>query len=260
MSLQDCETERKIISKKYRSIKRNAQQSRTVFLHDLAAQQAVRGNDYISNIILRMNRNEEPRSSYRRMKAVTKPFCGATQKVLISSNDSEIVTAEKEKIEKALCNENIAKFTMAYSSPFLQKSLAPLLQQTATSSSAKQILHGQFSTSRMNLQRATKRFIKHLEMPPSVLDNPSNNTQCSLQTAVSYWRKKREKTDSSMSQRHIGVYRALTYDLPLLQLVNNVANFTFNIGQPLERWTFDLDVSSLKKPNKIRQGRNCLSG
>ena len=252
LSLQDCEMERKIASKKYRSIKRNAQQSRTAFLHDLAAQQAARGNDSISNIILRMNRNEEIRSSYQRIKAVTKPFCGATQKVLISSNDSEIVTAEKEKIEEALCNENIAKFTMAYSSPFLQKPLSSLLQQTATSSTAKQILHGQFSTSRMNLQRTTKRFIKHLKMPPSVLNSPPNNTKCSLQTAVSYWRKKREKTNSSMSQRHIGVYRALTYDLPLLQMVNNIANFAFNIGQPLERWTFDLDVSLLKKPNKIR--------
>jgi len=49
------------------------------------------------------------------------------------------------------------------------------------------------------------------------------------------------------------VYRALAYDLPLLQLlVNNVANFAFNIGQSLERWTFDLDVSLLKNPNKIR--------
>ena len=55
-----------------------------------------------------------------------------------------------------------------------------------------------------------------------------------------------------MSQRHIGTYKAMTYDLPLLRLVNSVSNIAFNIGHPLERWTYDLDVSLLKKPNKTR--------
>ena len=89
-------------------------------------------------------------------------------------------------------------------------------------------------------------------MPTSILNNPSNDTQCSLSTAKAYWKKKREKTNSSMSQRHIGTYKAMTYNLPLLRLVNSVSNIAFNIGQPLERWTYDLDVSLLKKPNKIR--------
>ena len=35
-------------------------------------------------------------------------------------------------------------------------------------------------------------------------------------------------------------------------MVNNIANFAFNTGHPLQRWTYDLDVSLLKKPNKIR--------
>ena len=35
-------------------------------------------------------------------------------------------------------------------------------------------------------------------------------------------------------------------------MVNNIANIAFRIGEPLERWTYDLDVSLLKKPNKFR--------
>ena len=44
----------------------------------------------------------------------------------------------------------------------------------------------------------------------------------------------------------------MTYDLPLLKIVNQISNIAFNMGEPLERWTFDLDVSLLKKPKKIR--------
>ena len=33
--------------------------------------------------------------------------------------------------------------------------------------------------------------------------------------------------------------------------VNNISNIAFNIGELLERWTHDLDVSLLKKPNKF---------
>jgi len=54
-----------------------------------------------------------------------------------------------------------------------------------------------------------------------------------------------------MSQeRYVSTYRALTYDLPLLKLVNNVANTVINLGQPIQQWTNDLDVSLLKKFNK----------
>ena len=56
-----------------------------------------------------------------------------------------------------------------------------------------------------------------------------------------------------MSGRHIGTYHALTQDnTKLLEMIKNILNFAFNIGLPLERWTKDLDVSMLKRTNKIR--------
>ena len=56
-----------------------------------------------------------------------------------------------------------------------------------------------------------------------------------------------------MSGRHIGTYKALTYDnIPTLNIINSISNYAFQLGTPLKRWTKDLDVSLLKKPNKIR--------
>ena len=140
--LSDCEQERKHSIKKYLEIKKHAQQSRTNFLYELASQHASKDNQTISNIILRMNRNEEMRNSYRRIKNATKSFCGSTDKILIHNDNDEhqeIISNEKEVIEKPLSEENKQKFTMAYSSPFLQQPLISLLQQSATSIAAKQI-------------------------------------------------------------------------------------------------------------------------
>jgi len=110
LTIEDCIKERQSASRRYKKLKRNAKQNRIQFIEELATQQAERGNESISNAINRINRNEELRESHRRIKMVTKPFCGATEKVLISTENiagEERITNEKIEIEKALCEQNI---------------------------------------------------------------------------------------------------------------------------------------------------------
>ena len=90
------------------------------------------------------------------------------EEVINNPSNEETTTTDKETIEKALSEENIKKFTTAYSSPFLQKPLSQLLGQTATSSTAQKILNGTFSD-RIKLSKSTKLFIQHLKMPTSIL-------------------------------------------------------------------------------------------
>jgi len=255
ISLAACEKERKLAFAAYRKLKNNAVTSRKQFIEELARQQSARGNESVSNAIQRINRNEEMRESYRRIKSVTKPFYGATEKVLILNDKEpkeEKVTTKKIEIEKALCIENKKKFTAAYSSPFLQEPLLTQLEQTATTTTANAILKGKYKSNK-SLSKSTKAYIKILKTPKSILSQGQNNSQCSLQTSIAYWKGKREKTNSSMSNRHIGTYKALTYgNHDTLHIINEIANASFNIGFPLERWKKDLDVSLLKKKNKIR--------
>ena len=255
LSMEDCIKERNLASKKYRKLKRVAKKNRIQFIQDLATQQSERGNESISNAINRINRNEELRESYKRIKVVTKPFFGATEKVLIPSSTSsneERITTDKLEIEQALRDQNMIKFTSAYSSPFLQHPLKSQIRQTATTSYSTQILNGKYK-SPSSISKATKVFIKHLKTPKAISRRGKNNPHCDIETATTYWKKKLERTNSSMSGRHIGTYKALTYNnLPTLQIVNAVSDYAFQLGNPLERWTKDLDVSLLKKPNKIR--------
>ena len=168
ISLATCEKERKLAFAAYRKLKNNAITSRKQFIEELARQQSARGNESVSNAIQRINRNEEMRESYRRIKNVTKkPFYGATERVLISNNKKpgeERVTTKKIEIEKALCTENKKKFTAAYSSPFLQEPLITQLKQTATTTTANKILQGTFRANK-SLSKATKDYIKILKTP-----------------------------------------------------------------------------------------------
>ena len=170
---------------------------------------------------------------------------------VVDTND-EKVTTDKIEIEKALCEQNRMKFTSAYSSPFLQEPLLSQIGQTATTDASVQILNGTYQPPN-ELSIHTKNFIKQLQTPTSISEQGCNDSICDIETATSYWRHKREKTNSSMSGRHIGTYRALTYNnIKTLNIINSIANYSFNNGIPLDRWTKDLDVSLLKKPNKIR--------
>jgi len=90
LSIENCAKERQLASKKYKKLKRHSNQNRIQFIENLTMQQVERGNESIStNAINCINRNEELRESHRRIKMVTKPFFGATEKVLISTNNAD---------------------------------------------------------------------------------------------------------------------------------------------------------------------------
>ena len=108
LSLADCENERRLASREYKKLKRNAKHTRGQFIHELATQQAARGNETIRNVVQRLTRNEEIRASHKRIKTVTKPFQGATERVMIRDENNEennIATTDKDTVEKTLHHE-----------------------------------------------------------------------------------------------------------------------------------------------------------
>ena len=161
-----------------------------------------------------------------------------------------MVTTDKETIEEALVEENMKKFQLAYSSPFLQNPYTVLLGQTATTETAKRILNGTFQ-SPINT-KSHKRFLRCLQMPACIKEQGPNNTVCTTGEAALYWKRKREKTSSSMSNRHIGTYKALTNDIASLRIINGVSSMAYEMGVTLPRWENDLDVTLIKKTGKIR--------
>ena len=146
----------------YRKIKKDEQVSRTIFIQELASQQAAQGNETVSNVISRINRNEELRASYKIIKTVTKPFCGATEKAVIpveNTNDKR-VTTKKVEIEKDLGIQNEKKFTAAYRFIFLHEPLISQLGQDARSKYSQQIINGTYNDKKVFLEFNEAIFVK----------------------------------------------------------------------------------------------------
>ena len=55
-----------------------------------------------------------------------------------------------------------------------------------------------------------------------------------------------------MSNRHIGTYKAMTKNVQIFNIVHGISSLAYEHGFTLERWTYDLDVTLLKKPGKIK--------
>jgi len=89
-------------------------------------------------------------------------------------------------------------------------------------------------------------------MPASIKKKGCNKIEISVEEAAQYWSKKREKTSSSMSNRHIGTYKAMVKELPSLRLITNISSIAYSFGVTLPRWCIDLDVSLIKKPGRLR--------
>lgn len=251
LDIEDVLIERKNANVRYKQIKKDAASKRKEYLVQLAEDYSSMGHESTGNAVRRLVRLEETRQTFRRIKTATKPFYGATEKVTISdSQDNQIITTDKEEIEEAIRYENLSKFKLAYSSPYLRKPLISKIGQHATSKHAQKILRGSFN--QKNISSTTKSFMKYLSAPKSVLKSGPLNSHCSLDQAKRYWLKKKERTSSSLSNRHIGTYKALSKENDLLRVVHGVSTLAYETGFTLQRWTYDLDVSLLKKPGKFR--------
>ena len=98
-------------------------------------------------------------SGCRQTEQVTKPFLGATDKVLVYNNDtnSETITTDKDTIEHVLSQQNKRKFTDAYSSPFLHEPLISIIGQHAITKESQDILDGNFQApKRLKITRTSK--------------------------------------------------------------------------------------------------------
>jgi len=83
------------------------------------------------------------------------------------------------------------------------------------------------------LSKDTKKFIQQLKTPTNIQQRGKNNSYCDIGMATAYWKKKRERRNSSMFGRHIGIFKALTYGN--ISTPNEISNYFFKAGIPLKR-------------------------
>jgi len=126
-------------------------------------------------------------------------------------NPNECTTInDADGIEKHLLEFCQKHFAKAHGSPFTIQPLSTLLNYDSVTPFAKQVIRGQADIDSLPLDHATKQFLKHQRRPPRFL---AKTQKLDFDKLTEGFKKWPEKTSTSPSRRHLGVYKSLLKDV-----------------------------------------------
>jgi len=113
-------------------------------------------------------------------------------------------------IEKHLLEFCQKHFVTAHGSPFTVQPLSTLLNYDSVTPFAEQVIRGQADIDSLNLDHATKQFLKYQQRPPRFL---AKSQKLDFDKLTEGFKKWPEKTSTSPSGRHLSVYKSLLKDV-----------------------------------------------
>ena len=99
----------------------------------------------------------------------------------------------------------------------------------------------------IEISNTTEDFLSAMKIPNSVLDTGAFSADISIDEHVSFWKKARENTQSSMSGLHFGFYKTTATVALLATTVSNFIRIPFKTGYATTRFSNSLNVSILKE-------------
>ena len=248
-SIPSIEKKRAEAWKKYRESVRDAPFTRPEWLkqkkNKLVEKGLLKQAKEVENLICQ----EESRSSHRNIKfAREKMNKQGTHKLTVPDGEDPsqlIEVTEKEDIEEILMQTNEKKFRSAEGTPLLQDDLYDKLGQRAMTEFGDRILRGEFEDE--SLDDGVKLFLKNAAIPKSILDSGIVSDEISPEDHRIYWRKARERTQSSMSGLDFSFYKTVTQDPRLNILTSRFINIPFATGFSPKRWKKSLNVHIMKE-------------
>ena len=143
---------------------------------------------------------------------------------------------------------NTQKYLQSYSTPFLQP---PLLQQCGydgLTPQATSIIQGTYTPS-STLSPTTQDYLLHLRQDPAVPNWSTRHLYISTESHQRAWRKAKERTASSPSQLHFGLWKANATIPQIAEMDAAMRYIPFTTGYSLKRWQTGIDVELQKDPD-----------
>ena len=267
-----------------KTIKKNSRVLRDDFLKERIIEAKLDNNqkhvNYLSNLLI----IEHQQQMHRSIKHHTKQKQSSGLKSIDIPLDSSIpwnsippslspeqwtTITNPEEIEQVLTSRNKEHLSQPEGTPFTIAPLKDLLGPDSFTPFGKDLLTGQADMSNLPLSNLQKLYFANLKKASGVLESPIS-PHISIEDMTSGFRKWKESTTTSPSQRHLGHYKSFlvsdsndtktehaNFDKAVLQTINTIINATIASGVPLTRWLTSLVVMIEKIPsvpriNKLR--------
>jgi hypothetical protein len=185
-------------------IKKDAWEHRKTFLYNLHHRYKEKGEEQKSEAVHKIQKAEFRLQCQRVCKRVNKPRgdSGGLTHILIEGEHGEEIIDNSDEIEKALIKRNIKHFSQAHNTPCASGDLQKLLGKEGLTETTKDALRGVVNKNKMS--QDSEDMLKQLKQVRSTLSEkiPYNDM-------ISGFLNWREKTVTSPSGKHLGIYRAL---------------------------------------------------
>lgn len=253
----------RLATKQWKQIKQDAYQLRQEHLYN-RQELAIRSkNPNVAKIIANLRKSERIKRAYYHIRAINKPSTsnGGLSYILTKDKDGYLTRIDNiDEMNEKLYHRNRIHFAQAHHTPCTLDSNVKYLGDSGTTAAAKNILQGIIPS---DINEDLKMILQELnsQSPPIPIHFEFND----MLQGFAKWD---ERTTTSPSGRHLGIYKALanahkytfrtTYEdiqaqLPqsngseqivvllatqILQIINKIINIATRRSVVLERWTF----------------------
>jgi hypothetical protein len=184
-------------------IRKNAWENRVNFLLKLQHRYKTLKDKKRETAIVRIRKSEMKKRATQVCKNVNKPRgqSGGISKVIIDTPGGEELIDDPVEMEKYLIDRNITHFSQAKNTPCASGNLATVLGNDGLSDTVQQALKGEVDN---NTPHEIKTILHELKQVRSPLS--SNLPFAAMITGFKRWK---EKTTTSPSGKHLGMYKTL---------------------------------------------------
>jgi len=204
----------RVARQELRTIQRQAAAVRAEFLDSLLTTAKQMKDKSRQRLIYQLRQAKLNRRCFAAVKSILKPRSpgGLTHLLLPDANDSTKWNTIDDAldVEKNLLSYCQSHFATAHGSPFTVPPLSDLLQTHSDTPFATALINGTANINELPLDNATKAFLRHQRRPPHFSAKPQ---PLNFEKLTEGFKKWPEKTSTSPSGRHLGVYKSLLKDV-----------------------------------------------
>ena len=199
--------------------------------------------------IKRILRQEKARHGFRKIKHTLKGPRTSGLTRLFGPPDSQghrTHHTSSQAISQCCITANAAKYRQTQQTPFMTHPLVQAVGYHGFTPQSSSILQGKFS--HPSLDPYTNAHLRELQRPDHIPPWPPELLHISVSEHRAAWRKAKEKTSSSPSGLHFGLWKTNATHPDLCEIDTILRAIPFRTGYSLQRWLKGIDVELQKDP------------
>jgi len=205
----------RIAQNNFRTIRQQAKQKREDFLTSLLQAAGNTNDKKRRQLISHLKRAEENRHCFALTKTFIRPHsAGGLTNIRVTDDGGTTwqTITDIPTMENHLLQHSQTHFSKAHGAPFTQEPLKSLLQYDGLTPFGDDVFHGRPIPPDLNLPPMTQLLLEHQKGQLQPNETPKHELQ--FDDLMQGFKKWPERTSTSPSGRHLGIYKSLLKDFP----------------------------------------------